>query len=185
MTPPARRSIGRRPSAGEERRRAGRGRHPPRPGRGLRAIRLRRRSRHSCCSPIVSDPIAPQMVGGLLQKVTMTAAPDLMMQGGMRQFETYAGPLTPQQRSAVDTWLPQLKPGGAPDAGRRRRGDGRDRAGRRRDATDNQRGSLVSFYAAGIGVMFLLFSWSARPAARCSRKPSPARSSACCRPASA
>src|SRR4029078_3639442 len=27
----------------------------------------------------VSDPIAPQMVAGLLQKVTMTAAPDLMM----------------------------------------------------------------------------------------------------------
>ena len=38
-----------------------------------------------------SDPIAPNMVGGLLQKVTMTAAPDLMMQGGLRQFETHAG----------------------------------------------------------------------------------------------
>ena len=35
----------------------------------------------------MSDQIAPQMVGGLLQKVTMTAAPDLMMQGGMKQFE--------------------------------------------------------------------------------------------------
>ena len=31
------------------------------------------------------------MVGGLLQKVTMTAAPDLLMQGGIRQFENYAG----------------------------------------------------------------------------------------------
>ena len=60
-----------------------------------------------------SDPIAPNMVGGLLQKVTMTAAPDLMMQGGMRQFETYAGALTPQQRAAVDAWMPTLKPGGA------------------------------------------------------------------------
>src|SRR4051812_42765339 len=29
----------------------------------------------------VSDPIAPQMVYGLLQKVTMTAAPDLLMEG--------------------------------------------------------------------------------------------------------
>ena len=47
-----------------------------------------------------SDPIAPQMVLGLLQKVTMTAAPDLMMQGGMRQFEKHAGALTPQQRKA-------------------------------------------------------------------------------------
>ena len=32
----------------------------------------------------VSDPIAPQMVLGLLQKVTMTAAPDLLMPGGLR-----------------------------------------------------------------------------------------------------
>ncbi len=49
-----------------------------------------------------SDPVAPQMVGGLLQKVLMTAAPDLLMQGGIRQFETHAGQLTPQQRAAVD-----------------------------------------------------------------------------------
>ncbi len=59
----------------------------------------------------VSDPIAPQMVQGLLQKVTMTAAPDLLMAGGMRQFERHAGALTPQQRAAVDQWLPQLKSG--------------------------------------------------------------------------
>ena len=39
----------------------------------------------------VSDPIAPQMVGGLLQKVTMTAAPDLMIKSGIGQFEKYAG----------------------------------------------------------------------------------------------
>src|SRR3954447_5977921 len=42
----------------------------------------------------VSDPIAPQMVLGLLQKVTMTAAPDLLMQGGLPQFEQYAGAMT-------------------------------------------------------------------------------------------
>ena len=50
----------------------------------------------------VSDPVAPQMVNGLLQKVSMTAAPDLMMQGGLQQFEKYAGSLTPGQKSAVD-----------------------------------------------------------------------------------
>src|SRR4029079_7996560 len=59
----------------------------------------------------VSDPVAPQMVNGLLQKVTMTAAPDLMMQGGIQQFEKHAGTLTPEHRSAIDVWLPQLKPG--------------------------------------------------------------------------
>ncbi len=104
-----------------------------------------------------SDPIAPNMVGGLLQKVTMTAAPDLMMQGGMRQFETHAGALTPQQRAAVDQWLPQLKSGGAPGAA------GAAAMGVAVQVVDvmrsgSQRGSLVSFYAAGTGVMFLLFS---------------------------
>ncbi len=105
-----------------------------------------------------SDPIAPNMVGGLLQKVTMTAAPDLMMQGGIRQFESYAGQLTPQQRAAVDAWMPTLKPGDAsstPDSA------GGAAMGVNVQVIDvmrgnNQRESLVSFYAAGVGVMFLL-----------------------------
>ena len=108
----------------------------------------------------VSDRIAPQMVYGLLQKVTMTAAPDLMMQGGIARFEKYAGTLTPSQRSAVDTWLPQLKPGGSAqaDAGSRNAfGVGIDTVDVMRKGNSE---SLVSFYAAGIGVMFLLFSVS-------------------------
>ncbi|HEX4568700.1 MAG TPA: ABC transporter permease, partial [Vicinamibacterales bacterium] len=39
----------------------------------------------------VSDRIAPPMVSGLLQKVAMTSAPDMMMQSGIKQFERYAG----------------------------------------------------------------------------------------------
>jgi ABC-2 type transport system permease protein len=110
----------------------------------------------------VSDRIAPQMVYGLLQKVTMTAAPDLMMQGGIAQFEKYAGSLTPSQRSAVDTWLPQLKPGGS--AATDTTASSRGAFGVGIDTVDVMRKgnseSLVSFYAAGIGVMFLLFSVS-------------------------
>lgn len=106
----------------------------------------------------VSDPIAPQMVQGLLQKVTMTAAPDLMMAGGMRQFEQRAGALTPGQRTAVDEWLPKLKAqassGGSGTTGGM--GVGVEVVDVMR--TDDRRGSLISFYAAGIGVMFLLFS---------------------------
>jgi ABC-type Fe3+ transport system substrate-binding protein len=66
-----------------------------------------------------SDPIAPQMVQGLLQKVAMTAAPDLVMQGGMKQFEKHAGALTAEQRKAVDEWIPTLKAdsGGATGGG--------------------------------------------------------------------
>ena len=102
-----------------------------------------------------SDPIAPSMVAGLLQKVTMTAAPDLLMRGGLRQFETHAGPLTPGQRAAVDQWLPTLQSGRGP-SGSATMGVGVEVVDVVRSSS--QRGSLISFYAAGIGVMFLLFS---------------------------
>jgi ABC-2 type transport system permease protein len=110
----------------------------------------------------VSDPIAPQMVLGLLQKVAMTAAPDLLMQGGMRQFEEHAGAMTPHQKAAVDAWLPRLKEQGQPGAAATGTGVGGGMPVGVEVVdvmrTDNRRGSLVSFYAAGIGVMFLLFS---------------------------
>jgi ABC-2 type transport system permease protein len=111
----------------------------------------------------VSDPIAPQMVGGLLQKVSMTAAPDLMMKGGMTQFEKHAGTLTPQQRAAVDAWLPQMKPA-SPDGKGGAGGQAASSFGVGIDTVDvmrkgqSDKESLVSFYAAGVGVMFLLFS---------------------------
>jgi ABC-2 type transport system permease protein len=108
-----------------------------------------------------SDPIAPQMVQGLLQKVTMTAAPDLMMQGGMKQFERNAGALTAEQRKAVDAWLPMLRAQSAGGAGTSGTGTGgMGVAVKVVDVmrTDDRRGTMVSFYAAGIGVMFLLFS---------------------------
>ena len=111
----------------------------------------------------VSDPVAPQMVNGLLQKISMTAAPDLMMQGGIKQFEQHAGALTPQQRASVDAWLPQMKPSGT--AGSTNTAAGNNGGfGIGVDTVDVMRQgkteSLVSFYAAGVGVMFLLFSVS-------------------------
>jgi ABC-2 type transport system permease protein len=110
----------------------------------------------------VSDPIAPQMVYGLLQKVTMTAAPDLLMKGGLDQFERNAGRLTPEQRAAVDAWIPELRKQAqqpnqpAAGAGAAAMGVGVETVDVMRRTSE--RGSLISFYAAGIGVMFLLFS---------------------------
>jgi ABC-2 type transport system permease protein len=86
------------------------------------------------------------------------------MQGGIRQFEKYAGAMTPEQKSAVDAWLPRLKAQApAPDSGVAGAGGGSSAMPIAVDVvdvmrTDNRRGSLISFYAAGIGVMFLLFS---------------------------
>jgi linearmycin/streptolysin S transport system permease protein len=108
----------------------------------------------------VSDPIAPQMVLGLLQKVTMTAAPDLLMKGGLAQFEKYGGAFTPQQRAAVQQWLPSLQ-GGAGQSGAAPSAPAMGLGVEMVDVmrpTEDRKESLVSFYAAGIGVMFLLFS---------------------------
>jgi len=112
----------------------------------------------------VSDPIAPQMVYGLLQKVTMTAAPDLLMKGGLDQFEKNAGRLTAEQRAAVDAWLPLLRQQAQGRQNKTESGaSGGATMGVGIETVDvmrrsSERGSLISFYAAGIGVMFLLFS---------------------------
>jgi ABC-2 type transport system permease protein len=80
----------------------------------------------------------------------------------MNQFERRAGSLTPEQRKAVDDWLPMLK---ARASDTTASGSGTSSGGMGVAVevvdvmrTDDRRGSLISFYAAGIGVMFLLFS---------------------------
>ncbi len=106
----------------------------------------------------VSDPVASQVVNGLLQKVAFTAAPTSMAVQGMSVFEKYAGPMTPDQKKVFDQW---------------QQGDVGPTTGTGGDAQmglpietvnvlqpEGGDTSMVSFYAAGIGVMFLLFSSS-------------------------
>ena len=114
----------------------------------------------------VSDPIAPQMVQGLLQKVSFTAAPDRMAVDGMGMLEKHGGPLTAQQKESMAAWQRELAR--------------QDTAGAGSSSTSGSGGMAIglpvevinvlqpgegssptiSFYAAGIGVMFLLFSCS-------------------------
>ena len=118
-----------------------------------------------------SDPVAPQMVMGLLQKVAMTAAPDVFAQHGIDALDHFGGGLTPSQRAAVDAWLPALKANAAapaPDSGAGRAGGGASNGMGgllEVDLVDilgeDKSGAMISFYAAGIAVMFLLFSCSA------------------------
>ena len=108
----------------------------------------------------VSDPIAPQVVQGLLQKVSFTAAPETMATEGLAMFEKYSGPLTPVQRASVDQWVSSMRRNGAASTS----GSNASPAfGLPIDLVNvMQPGSgdtaTISFYAAGIGVMFLLFS---------------------------
>ena len=47
----------------------------------------------------------------MLDPIAMTSAPDILMKSGIKQFEHYAGALTPTQRAAVDAWLDSLEKG--------------------------------------------------------------------------
>ena len=113
----------------------------------------------------VSDPIAPQMVLGLLQKVTMTAAPDLLMAGWAAPVRAVRGCDDPA--AEIGGGCVDAEAAGAERSRRhRRRGcakTGTGGMGVNVEVVDvmrnhSNRGSLVSFYAAGVGVMFLLFS---------------------------
>jgi ABC-2 type transport system permease protein len=105
-----------------------------------------------------ADPIAWQVVQGMLQKVAMTAAPDLMIRSGFDQFDRFIG-MTDAQRAQLEQWLGTLP------TGRESGGGSRGISGivpaqveDVRLTTSERQKNVIAFYAAGIGVMFLLFS---------------------------
>ena len=109
-----------------------------------------------------SDMVAPQVAAGMLQKVAMTSMPDVMAELGSRYMDQYAGGFTAEQRKRIDAGLDQLRretgqrdaaAGGGQNAG--------PIAVQTRDVVgENKDNPMVSFYAAAIGVMFLLFTAS-------------------------
>ncbi len=119
-----------------------------------------------------SDMIAPQMVGGLLQKAAMTAMPAAMAEQGMKYTDQYLGGLTPEQRKTMSGNIEQLRQlesrldaqadGAAPaHSAQGSMGSGGLVAVKMRSVVgENKNGNMISFYAAGIGVMFLLFTAS-------------------------
>jgi ABC-2 type transport system permease protein len=112
-----------------------------------------------------SDIVAPQIVTGLLQKVAMTSMPAAMAQQGVEYMDQYAGGLTPEQRKKIEENLAALsalekrsshhsEPRGDSKVGMPIAISARDVVG------ENKNNPMVSFYAAAIGVMFLLFTAS-------------------------
>ena len=123
-----------------------------------------------------SDAIAPQMVMGLLQKAAMTSMPAVMAEQGMKYADQYVGGFTPEQKKVVESGLADLRKevasgkvgsqasGGANSGAA---GSSDDSAGIIRVKTRavvgqnaGQSKNMISFYAAAIGVMFLLFTAS-------------------------
>lgn len=108
-----------------------------------------------------SDMVAPQMVTGLLQKVAMTSMPDLMAEQGSKDFDQLAGGLTREQRDRLNEGIRGLRerqetvatPSGS-------EGGGIIAVKARAVIGENKNNPMISFYAAAIGVMFLLFTAS-------------------------
>lgn len=123
-----------------------------------------------------SDPIAPQIVNGLLQKAAMTALPASMASEGMQYTEKYLGAFTPEQRKLWTenmAYLQKLQQeraeqpdgektsaGSSASAGSSGFGSGILAVQTRGVIGEHKNKNQISFYAAAIGVMFLLFTAS-------------------------
>ena len=113
-----------------------------------------------------SDTIAPQMVSGLLQKAAMTAMPETMAEQGMKYSEKYLGTFTPEQRKNMNTNLEQLRQiekrqnAGGGTGATAAPGGGIIVVKTRAVVGENKNNPMLSFEAAAIGVMFLLFTAS-------------------------
>jgi ABC-2 type transport system permease protein len=120
-----------------------------------------------------SDAIAPQVVSGMLQKAAMTSMPATMASLGEKYTEKYVGTLTPEQRKQWNDNLAYLKnlesqraqPGAgssANPASESSRGfSGIIAVQTRAVVGETQNKPALSYYAAAVGVMFLLFTASA------------------------
>jgi ABC-2 type transport system permease protein len=118
------------------------------------------------------DMIAPQMVGGLLQKAAMTAMPADMSEQGILYAGKYIGGLTPEQQKIADANLDRLRQlqkdgklqgqstassGGGSGFGN---GGGIIPVNSRAVTGANKVNPNVTYYAAAISVMFLMFTAS-------------------------
>jgi ABC-2 type transport system permease protein len=106
-------------------------------------------------------------VSGLLQKAAMTSMPSAMADQGVKYTEEYLGELTPDQRKKAESNIAQLrkleKDGTINSAASSSGSSGFDGiipVHARAVVGQNKKSPMVSFYAAAIGVMFLLFTAS-------------------------
>ncbi len=109
-----------------------------------------------------SDPVAAQVVAGMVQKVAASALSDSIAGMGMKYFEQATGGLSEQQRKAIAAnlgeyrrYLDRSDPANQKAAGGFVAVETRDVVGEKKQSP------TIAFYAAGIGVMFLLFAASA------------------------
>ena len=106
-----------------------------------------------------ADPVAAPVVSGLLQGIAASAMPDVMARTGVQELEKWGGALTEEQRTRLEANIKVLEGRAAstPPAGGAASGglvdvEVKDILGQ---SKKNPTSALI---AAGLGVMFLLFS---------------------------
>ncbi len=116
-----------------------------------------------------SNPMAQHTIAGLLQASSFSAAPGHLMRTGMSMLEAASGPLTEAQREAIDNFESIMNSQGTSASEGNGSSDAASgllqglvdvKATAARADSDGSitSASIISYYAAGIGVMFLLFS---------------------------
>jgi ABC-2 type transport system permease protein len=121
-----------------------------------------------------ADPVAAQVVAGMLQKIVMMSLPATMATAGSQYFDREIGGLTPQQRKQMDAglaYLRQLQDQGGSGSQNAQGGAAASNSASNFggfvavDIEDvvgkSKRNPMIAYYAAGVGVMFLLFTASA------------------------
>jgi ABC-2 type transport system permease protein len=107
-----------------------------------------------------SDPIAPRLVEGLLQKTVFLGLGDMFLEGGIDSLDRASGGLTAEQKSRLDELMERVheRPEG-PATATGANGTGMPIRIEVKDLLGaGKRNPTVAFYAAGLGVMFLLFT---------------------------
>jgi len=106
-----------------------------------------------------ADPIADQVVSGLLQKNMMMAMPEMMMDAGVTEVDRWSGGLTAQQKANLDQNMKSYRTFSAKPS-TTRSPDSLIRIDKTDVIGQNKSNVVAALYAAGIGVMFLLFTAS-------------------------
>lgn len=129
-----------------------------------------------------ANPLAEQMLAGVLQASAFTSSPDILMQKGLEQFRKMGGPFSPLQEAAVGSFKTLLSgppnddgtdvdnsPDKGPTSGfsmsdgivRIESHSARDIVSSGSSGTGRvTSANMISYYAAGISVMFVMFSMS-------------------------
>ncbi len=105
-----------------------------------------------------ANPMAQFTVSGLLQAASFQSSPGVLMEGGMGMLEQFGGGLTPEQEKAMALARSFMDSGEVPGGGEIPGLISVDATAAQEDGDDDDGPEMIAYYAAGIGVMFLLFS---------------------------